>query len=382
MMTGPVRASSEWLRLREAADAAARASELVEKVRSYLPTHGAAAIHDLGCGTGSMARSLAVRLPGPQHWVMYDRDDELLTLAAADPPDRASDGTPVTMETRRRDITRMELVELAGAALITASALLDMMTAEELERLVATCAGADCPVLIALSVTGRVEITPAEPFDQSVTDAFNAHQRRTTSAGKLLGPDAVGAAVDGFTRLGLEVLLRPSPWRLGPGHAALAAAWFTGWLPGHASSDPSCGPMLRRTQDDASRRQPPATCLSPCTTRICWCGRDDSSEVDGQSVPYASASSRSSHGGPACVRLCRPSWLHRGRHPLRDDDSDLRDAPDRLEQLRPAVAPLAPKDVAGEALAVDPDQQQDLGIRRHRRQPGRGRDAPGRRRAR
>jgi len=25
---------------------------------------------------------------------MYDRDDELLTLAAADPPDRASDGTP------------------------------------------------------------------------------------------------------------------------------------------------------------------------------------------------------------------------------------------------------------------------------------------------
>ena len=46
-------------------------------------------------------------------------------------------------------------------------------------------------MLIALSVTGRVEITPAEPFDQSVTDAFNAHQRRTTSAGQLLGPDAV-----------------------------------------------------------------------------------------------------------------------------------------------------------------------------------------------
>ena len=98
MTTGPVRASSEWLRLREPADAAARASELVEKVRSSLPTHGGATIHDLGCGTGSMAHWLAVRLPGPRHWVMYDRDDELLTLAAADPPDRASDGTPVTME--------------------------------------------------------------------------------------------------------------------------------------------------------------------------------------------------------------------------------------------------------------------------------------------
>jgi hypothetical protein len=49
MTTGPVRASAEWLRLREPADAAARASDLVEQVRSYLPTHGRATIHDLGC---------------------------------------------------------------------------------------------------------------------------------------------------------------------------------------------------------------------------------------------------------------------------------------------------------------------------------------------
>ena len=75
MTTGPVRASSEWLRLREPADAAARASELVEKVRSYLPIHGGATIHDLGCGTGSMARWLAVRLPGPQlRRLAHDRD--------------------------------------------------------------------------------------------------------------------------------------------------------------------------------------------------------------------------------------------------------------------------------------------------------------------
>jgi hypothetical protein len=183
MTTGPVRASSEWLRLREPADAAARASELVEKARSYLPTHGGATIHDLGCGTGSMARWLAVRLPGPQHWVMYDRDDDLLTLAAANPPDRAADGTQVTMETRRRDITQMEPVELAGGALITASALLDMMTAEELQRLVATCAGVDCPVLIALSVTGRVEITPRSPGPaQSVA----ARPRSRRSRGRLV----------------------------------------------------------------------------------------------------------------------------------------------------------------------------------------------------
>ena len=241
MTNEPVRAGSDWLALREPADAAARAPELVEELRTLLPGAGGTEIHDLGCGTGSMARWLAGRLEGPQHWVLYDRDAELLAHAAADPPRRAADGAPVTTETRRRDITRLDPDELAGAGLVTASALLDMMTADELERLVASCAGLGCPVLIALSVTGRVALTPADPFDECVMDAFNAHQRRTTTAGQLLGPDAAGAAVDGFTRLGLDVTVRPSPWTLGPDHAALTAEWFTGWWGAACEQRPELG---------------------------------------------------------------------------------------------------------------------------------------------
>ena len=60
--------------------------------------------------------------------------------------------------------------------------------------------------------------------------AFDAHQRRTTVGGRLLGPDAVAAAVEAFRRLGAEVLVRPSPWRLGAAEADLAAEWFTGWV--------------------------------------------------------------------------------------------------------------------------------------------------------
>ena len=48
--------------------------------------------------------------------------------------------------------------------------------------------------------------------------------------GRLLGPDAVAAAVEEFRRLGAEVLVRPSPWRLGAAEADLAAEWFTGWV--------------------------------------------------------------------------------------------------------------------------------------------------------
>ena len=230
MTTEPVRAGSDWLALREPADAAARASELVEELRSRLPAEGVTEIHDLGSGTGSMARWLAPRLSGPQHWVLHDRDAELLARAAEDPPGVASDGAPVSVETRRGDVTRLGPDELAGASLITASALLDMMTADELGRLVTSCATAACPVLITLSVVGRVELAPSDPLDRQVMDAFNAHQRRTVSAGRLLGPDAARAAEDGFARTGLDVVGLPSPWRLGPERSDLAAEWFTGWL--------------------------------------------------------------------------------------------------------------------------------------------------------
>src|SRR5579859_663692 len=78
-MSAPeVRVSRGWLALREPADAAARAAELVE----YLPRRTHWVIHDLGGGTGSMSRWLAPRLPGRQHWVVHDRDTDLLEIAA------------------------------------------------------------------------------------------------------------------------------------------------------------------------------------------------------------------------------------------------------------------------------------------------------------
>jgi hypothetical protein len=250
MTTDPVRAGSDWLALREPADAAARSVELVDKLRPLLPSDGLE-IHDLGSGTGSMARWLAGQLPGPQKWVLHDRDAELLEHAAANPPVQAADGATVTVETRLDDITRLDSRDLTGAALITASALLDMLTEDELGRFVALCAAAECPVLITLSVVGRVEIAPAVPLDQAVMDAFNAHQRRRTAGGRLLGPDAATLATDAFQRRGLEVFVRPSPWRLGPQQSDLGTAWFTGWLDAACEQEPELAAL---TAPYATRR--------------------------------------------------------------------------------------------------------------------------------
>jgi sugar phosphate isomerase/epimerase len=203
-----------------------------------------------------MGRWLAPLLTGPQHWVLHDRDEDLLALAAADVPGPAADGAPVTVEAVRTDIARMQAGDLAGASLITASALLDLLTAEELDRLAGLCARAGCPSLLALSVLGSVEIAPAEPLDRRVAAAFDAHQRRPTERGRLLGPDAVDFAVEAFRRLGAEVLVRPSPWRLGPAQSALAAEWFAGWVGAareqEAELAAECEPYARRRLEQAS----------------------------------------------------------------------------------------------------------------------------------
>jgi hypothetical protein len=228
-----IRVAPAWLRLREEVDAAARSRELVELLRRR-PFPTPLVIHDLACGSGAMGRWLAPLLPGPQRWILHDRDPDLLALAALDTPAAAG----VEVETQLSDVTLLDADDLAGATLVTASALLDLLTPDELAALVRACAGAGCPVLLTLSVTGQVELAPADPLDGRVQAAFNAHQRRATGRGPLLGPDAVDAAVRAFRRLGRRVVVRPSPWRLGPDEAALAAEWFDGWAGAACEQDP------------------------------------------------------------------------------------------------------------------------------------------------
>jgi len=240
MRAEDVRVSPEWLRLREPADAAARSTELAERLGRHLTAAGRLVIHDLGGGNGAMGRWLAPRLPGPQHWVLHDRDAALLELAVADAPEPAADGAAVTVEARRSDVTRLAPVDLAGASLIVASALLDMLTADELAGMLDACTVIGCrPMLIALTVVGRVGLTPADPLDSRLAVAFNAHQRRSTTTGRLLGPDAVAAVVDELRGTGAALVVRPSPWRLDAAQADLTAEWLGGWVAAACEQEPA-----------------------------------------------------------------------------------------------------------------------------------------------
>jgi SAM-dependent methyltransferase len=233
-----------WLAAREPADHAARAGELVEALRATAARGGELLLRDLGSGTGSLARWLAPQLPGPQRWVLYDRDPALLALAERRTAGlTAADGSPVEVRTVRADLTALRAGDLAGAAAVTASALLDILTEDEADALAGTCAAAGVPVLWTLSVTGAVELDPAHPLDGAVAAAFDAHQRRGGPRGRLLGPDAPAAVARALRRHGMAVREADSPWRLTAAeHSDLLTQWLRGRAAAAAEQDPGLAP--------------------------------------------------------------------------------------------------------------------------------------------
>jgi hypothetical protein len=254
---GASRYAPEWLSLREGADAQARSGELLEPLREFLAAArpggggGPVTVRDLGCGTGSMGRWLASRLDGPQRWIMHDRDPDLLAGIASRMPEQAADGSPVEVVPEQLDVTEVTGDYLAGTSVVAASALLDLLTAEEVDRIAAACTTAGSAVLFALSVEGRVELDPADPLDGEMAAAFNEHQRRAVDGRRLLGPDAVEAATSAFELHGATVRTRLSPWRLGPRERELTAEWLRGWVGAALAQRPG----LRAAGEDYLRRR-------------------------------------------------------------------------------------------------------------------------------
>ena len=207
--------SADWLSLREPADHAARDPALLAAAAA---AGGAApVIVDLGCGTGSTARAMAAALPAAR-WRLVDADPALLSQAV-----ETTGGTA-----HRLDLGDLDALPLAGADLVTASALLDLMPRVWVEALASRLAAAGLPLYAALSYDGAMRWHPPHPADGAITDAFNRHQRSDKGLGPALGPEAAAATAAAFVARGYIVRLAHSPWRLGPGEMALQAQLVDG----------------------------------------------------------------------------------------------------------------------------------------------------------
>jgi hypothetical protein len=209
---------------------------------------------DLGCGTGSNLRYLAPRLPGAARWTLIDRDPVLLARVR-------SPAARVAVRTLRRDLGESLASEVSRSHLVTASALLDLVSEPWLAALVERCADAGCAALFALTYDGRIAWSGRRAEDSAlalddalVMDAVNAHQRRDKGLGPALGPTASTVVERLFRARGYEVSVRPSDWVLGPEDAILVDALVEGWASAATEQTPE---HAQRIREWAARRSRP-----------------------------------------------------------------------------------------------------------------------------
>lgn len=238
--------SAEWLTLREPFDAAARSAALVTELGAHLPRGKPLDVVDLGAGAGSNLRYLAPLIGGEQRWLLADNDPKLLdaALAATHGWAKARGGeaarTGFALAIRGAGFAlgvRGKLVDLAdlssldfpAGGLVTAAALLDLVSRGWLETLAERCRAAHAAVALALTYDGRTAINPPEPDDAAVLALFNRHQLFDKGFGPALGMRAAGIVEPAFEAHGYDLRVATSDWRLGPETEALQLALLEGW---------------------------------------------------------------------------------------------------------------------------------------------------------
>jgi hypothetical protein len=239
--------SAEWLSLREPYDRAARNATVLDTVAAAFVEQTSIALVDLACGTGATLRAIGPHLPPQQNWRLVDNDLGLLARASTlgRPPHLTVVSKPVDLA---RDL---ELALEGPLDLVATSALLDLVSAEWLDRLIVEAAARRLPVYAALTYDGRAAAEPGDVLDAELLLGFNAHQRTDKGFGPALGPTAAAHAVERFRHFGYSVVQGGSDWVFGPDDQPIQEALFAGWaaigaLTTRMSADEIAGWLARR----------------------------------------------------------------------------------------------------------------------------------------
>ena len=166
--------------------------------------------------------------------MLVDHDpDHLRTLEHADVPALVR-----SLRIVPGDLVHEGLAAIPHADLVTASALLDLVSENWLRRVVDACAVAARGAHFALSYDGKVRWlftderlrSEEENLDDAlVLEGFNLHQTIDKGLGPALGPYAGQVAERLFRAAGYQTRLLSSPWQLGNDQGALVRRLIDGW---------------------------------------------------------------------------------------------------------------------------------------------------------
>jgi len=234
--------SADWLHLREPFDHAARETDasalgLRDRLARWRRRSPGVALPviDLACGHGANLRALAPGLGGEQRWRLVDHDAALLAAvpdafaewarqrkyrlmlegSAGDQQavDIAGPDFHARVVCERVDLARdLASLDFGEAPLVTASALLDLVSAPWLQALIHKTRAARAALLFGLSVDGRTAWNPADPGDELVHGLFSQHQRRDKGFGPALGSEAASIALQHLACAGYETQQTQTDW--------------------------------------------------------------------------------------------------------------------------------------------------------------------------
>jgi hypothetical protein len=269
--------SAAWLALREPADRAARSANLTNEVahrlkqaRPEISEREPLRILDLATGTGANPRYLSELLPPHQDWTLVDGDSQLLaafrtrtaawatragwaTVQSRSGMTVSSEAMEIRFQPLRADLSTFPLAGFSERpTLVTASALLDLVSEKWAGEFVESCRAAEACVLFALTYDGRMGITPEHEDDGLIRELVNRHQLGDKGFGEALGPGATDAVASMLDRAGYLVLRARSDWQLGANDRRLQDELIAGWVRAACEAAPS--EMLRFRAWERHRR--------------------------------------------------------------------------------------------------------------------------------
>ena len=222
--------SIEWLNLREASDHKARDRHLLKTAANWLNDLKSKdkVIVDLGSGTGSTIRGLQryTTLAPSIQWRLVDNDPDLLAEAVHRHSEEYS------IESFLVDLSATQKLPLESVSLITASALLDLVSSNFIRDLCQLIKekneGRPLGFYSALNYDGCIKWTPVHPLDAAILMNFNTDQRKDKGFGPALGPDATDFLKTQFHSTKFQCLSAKSPWLLGSADYLLTESLING----------------------------------------------------------------------------------------------------------------------------------------------------------
>ena len=215
-----------WLRLREPYDARARNLEVLGRLVAWRMGRGQMRVVDLGSGTGTNLRRTAPELGGEQTWILVEWDPALIASGESQLVD-----ANVAWRYRRLDLAReLERVADEPCDLITASALLDLVSADWLDRLVALRQRCGAALYMTLTYVGRTCWSPVDPFDTAAAALVDRHQFTDKGFGLALGPAASHALQARLLPAEGRLFVGASNWGLGPQDREIQVSLLEGYV--------------------------------------------------------------------------------------------------------------------------------------------------------